>query len=120
MRGASFVEAADYAVAYARQHKLVSESGFFNPARREGLKLAFLEACDQVPEPIDWYVQAVSSAMGVYGAFKGAKNSTTLVACINSRVYCACNRKAVRRWRAHFSREANQFGRNFWWRGRQA
>jgi threonine synthase len=73
MRDASFVEASEYAGAYARQHRLASESGFFNPGRREGLKLAFLEASEQVPQPIDWYVQAVSSAMGVYGAYKGAK-----------------------------------------------
>ncbi len=73
MRDASFVEAAAYAGTYARQHGLVSENGFFNPGRREGLKLAFLEASEQVQRPIDWYVQAVSSAMGVYGAFKGAK-----------------------------------------------
>lgn len=72
MRDASFVDAASYAGNYARQHGLVSESGFFNPGRREGLKLAFLEASEQVPQPIDWYVQAVSSAMGVYGAYKGA------------------------------------------------
>jgi threonine synthase len=73
MRDASFVEAAAYAGIYARTHGLVSENGFFNPGRREGLKLAFLEASEQVPQPIDWYVQAVSSAMGVYGAYKGAK-----------------------------------------------
>lgn len=73
LRGASFVQAAEYAGQYAREHGLVSEAGFFNPGRREGLKLAFLEACDQVPGPIDWYVQAVSSAMGVYGAYKGAR-----------------------------------------------
>jgi threonine synthase len=73
MRDASFVEAATYAGTYARQHELVSESGFFNPARREGLKLAFLESSEQVPQSIDWYVQAVSSAMGVYGAYKGAR-----------------------------------------------
>lgn len=73
MRDASFVEAADYAVSYGRQYGLVSERGFFNPGRREGLKLAFLEATDQVERPMDWYVQAVSSAMGVYGAYKGAK-----------------------------------------------
>src|SRR5256886_15862678 len=73
MRDASFVDAATYAGSYARQHGLVSESGFFNPGRREGLKLAFLEAAEQVPRPIDWYVQAVSSAMGVYGVYKGAK-----------------------------------------------
>jgi len=73
LRQASFVQAADYASHYAREHQLVSETGFFNPGRREGLKLAFLEACDQVPAAIDWYVQAVSSAMGVYGAYKGAR-----------------------------------------------
>lgn len=78
MRDATFVEAAEYAGVYARKHGLTSESGFFNPGRREGLKLAFLEACDQISEPIDWYVQAVSSAMGVYGAYKGAKELLAL------------------------------------------
>jgi threonine synthase len=73
LRDATFVEAAEYAGVYARQHALTSESGFFNPGRREGLKLAFLEACDQIAQPIDWYVQAVSSAMGVYGSYKGAR-----------------------------------------------
>lgn len=73
MRDMSFVESAAFASIYARNHGLASESGFFNPGRREGLKLSFLEASEQVEPPIDWYVQAVSSAMGVYGAFKGAK-----------------------------------------------
>jgi threonine synthase len=73
LKGATFVEAFDAAREYANAHGLVSERGFFNPGRREGLKLAWLEAADQVPRPIDWYVQAVSSAMGVYGVFKGAK-----------------------------------------------
>ena len=73
MRDASFVDAFNYAGTYAAEHKLISERGFFNLGRREGLKLAYLEACDQVPGPIDWYVQAVSSAMGVYGTYKGAK-----------------------------------------------
>jgi threonine synthase len=71
--GATFVEAFDAAGEFARRHGLVSERGFFNPGRREGLKLAWLEAAEQVPGPIDWYVQAVSSAMGVYGVFKGAR-----------------------------------------------
>ena len=73
LRNATFVEAAEYAGVYARQHGLTSEGGFFNPARREGLKLAFLEACDQIEQTIDYYVQAISSAMGVYGTYKGAK-----------------------------------------------
>ena len=72
MRDASFVEAFEFAGKYARQHGLISERGFFNLGRREGLKLAFLEASEQVEQPIDWYVQAVSSAMGVYGCYKGA------------------------------------------------
>jgi threonine synthase len=72
LRDASFVEAFEAAGDFANRHGLVSERGFFNPGRREGLKLAWLEAAEQVPEAIDWYVQAVSSAMGVYGVFKGA------------------------------------------------
>ena len=78
LRDATFVEAAEYAATYARQHGLASEGGFFNAGRREGLKLAFLEACEQVDRPIDWYVQAVSSAMGVFGTFKGAKELLAL------------------------------------------
>jgi len=73
LRDATFVEAGECATLYARRHQLVPEGGFFNPGRREGLKLAFLEACDQINRPIEWYVQAVSSAMGVYGTFKGAR-----------------------------------------------
>jgi threonine synthase len=73
LRDASFVDAFNAAGIFAARHGLVSERGFFNPGRREGLKLAFLEAAEQVPGPIDWYVQAVSSAMGVYGAYKGAR-----------------------------------------------
>jgi threonine synthase len=73
LRHATFVDAFNVAGAFAAKHQLVSERGFFNPGRREGLKLAFLEAAEQVPGPIDWYVQAVSSAMGVYGAYKGAR-----------------------------------------------
>ena len=72
-RDATFVEAFDAARQHAIANGLTSERGFFNPGRREGLKLAWLEAVDQVPRPIDWYVQAVSSAMGVYGVSKGAE-----------------------------------------------
>jgi threonine synthase len=73
LRGATFVEAFQCAVAYAARHGLVSERGFFNPGRREGLKLAFLEAAEQIEAPVDWYVQAVSSAMGVWGCYMGAR-----------------------------------------------
>ena len=72
LRDATFVEAFDAARDYAIAHGLTSERGFFNPGRREGLKVAWLEAAEQVPRPIDWYVQAVSSAMGVYGVHRAA------------------------------------------------
>jgi threonine synthase len=72
MEDATFVEAFNTAGEFATRHDLVSERGFFNPGRREGLKLAWLEAAEQVGRPIDWYVQAISSAMGVYGVYKGA------------------------------------------------
>jgi threonine synthase len=73
LRDASFVDAFKCAGTFAHMRGLTPERGFFNPARREGLKLAFLEAAEQVPRPIDWYVQAASSAMGIYGTFKGAR-----------------------------------------------
>jgi len=78
LRGSTFVEAFAEAVEFARRPGVVSERGFFNPARREGLKTAFMEATEQVPRPINWYVQAVSSAMGVYGTYKGAKELLAL------------------------------------------
>lgn len=78
LRDASFVDAFNFAGVYARENNVVSERGFFNVGRREGLKLAFLEACEQISTPIDWYFQATSSAMGVYGAYKGALELTAL------------------------------------------
>lgn len=73
LRDATFVEAFEAARRHAEDHGFTSERGFFNLGRREGLKLAFLEAVEQIPRPIDWYVQAVSSAMGVVGTYKGAR-----------------------------------------------
>jgi threonine synthase len=72
LEGQDFTDAFNYAKGYAQEHGLPFEGGFFNPARREGLKMAYFEAVEQVPHPIDWYVQASSSAMGVYGTAKGA------------------------------------------------
>ncbi len=73
MRDATFVEACEEAKAYANRKGLVAERGFFNPGRREGLKTALLECLQQVPQTVDWYVQAISSAMGVYGCYKGCR-----------------------------------------------
>src|SRR5262249_17858852 len=44
LRGATFVEAFDAARDFALSRGITPERGFFNPGRREGLKLAWLEA----------------------------------------------------------------------------
>ncbi len=88
------------AADFAKSQGLISERGFFNPGRREGLKLAFLEAAEQVPPPINWYVQAVSSAMGVYMAtYRGAAHANyfTWDASRSFPGY-VCNRKPVPPW----------------------
>lgn len=73
LRGASFVEAGDFALRYANLNGLTGEAGFFNLGRREGLKTIWYEIFEQANEEFDWYIQAVSSAMGVYGVYKAAK-----------------------------------------------
>jgi threonine synthase len=72
---ATFAEAHECAKAFSAQShgEVTGERGFFNPGRREGLKLAFLEGVLQMPESPHWYFQAVSSGMGVYGAWRGAQ-----------------------------------------------
>jgi threonine synthase len=70
--GMDFSDAFKHARDLAHARGLPFEGGFFNPARREGLKTAYFEAVDQIPGDIDWYFQASSSAMGVNGTAKGA------------------------------------------------
>ncbi|AHH94702.1 threonine synthase [Kutzneria albida] len=68
----TFVQAGIAGQQYAKAHGLQWEAGFFNPARRDGLKTAFLEAALELGEGPGMYVQAISSAMGVVGAAKAA------------------------------------------------
>lgn len=70
--GSDFVSAGETAKRFAATAGVVWEGGFFNPSRREGLKLAYLEAFDQMPAPPRYVFQAVSSGMGLLGAYKGA------------------------------------------------
>lgn len=78
LHGASFAEAFVVAAQHAKTHGCTSERGFFNLGRREGLKLCWFEAIEQSGGSFDWYVQAVSSAMGVYGVYKAAKEFVEL------------------------------------------
>lgn len=74
----SFVAAGKAAQEFAARTGLPFESGFFNPARREGLKLAYLEAVDQMPVEPSVVIQAISSGMGIYGAHKGFREYLVL------------------------------------------
>ena len=73
LKGATFVEAFDFSRQAGPAAGRIMERGFFNPARRAALKLAFFEAAEQIPGPIDWYFQATSSGMGVFGTWMGAR-----------------------------------------------
>ncbi len=73
LEGKDFTDAFNHARDLAHARGLPFEGGFFNVARREGLKMAYFEAVDQIPAEIDWYFQASSSAMGVNGTAKGAR-----------------------------------------------
>ncbi len=105
VRDGTFVEAHECARAFAQMTPSVTgERGFFNPGRREGLKLAFLEGVLDMPESPDWYFQAVSSGMGVWGAWRGAQQLYGMgllqrlprLACVQQAT-CA---PMVRSWRA--------------------
>lgn len=72
LRGGTFEEASAVSAAYAKQIGIYPDAGYFNPGKREGAKLAYFEATDQIETPIDWYVQATSSGLGVDGTYKGA------------------------------------------------
>lgn len=67
-----FAMAGPAAQRFAAEQGITWEGGFFNFARREGLKLAYLEAYDAIPETPDYVFQAVSSGMGLLGGYKGA------------------------------------------------
>ncbi len=69
---APFVEAGIAAKRFAGENGILEEPGFFSVARREGLKLAYLEAYDEMPEAPAFVFQAISSGMGLLGAYKGA------------------------------------------------
>ncbi len=63
---------------FSEKNGIVWEGGFFNPARRDGLKLAYAEAVVQSNLCFDSYFQSVSSGMGILGTFKGANELVEL------------------------------------------
>jgi threonine synthase len=66
----SYADAMRASREFADAHGIFAEGGFFNWARREGLKLAYLEAFDEMPVQPDVVVQAISSGMGIMAARK--------------------------------------------------
>jgi len=68
-----YSDARQAAAAYAAEKGIHAEGGFFNYARREGIKTAYLEAFDSIPEQVDVVFQAISSGMGLLAAYKGSQ-----------------------------------------------
>lgn len=75
IKNVDFVKAAEISQKFATKNNLLYEGGFYDPARREGLKLLTLEAYAQIKDrkmvQPDYIFQAVSSAMGIWGINKG-------------------------------------------------
>jgi len=71
----------------------VPEGGFFNLGRREGAKLAYLEAFDDVQRMggrVDIVVQAVASGLGIVAAARAAEQSVAVRSWGKGpRLYCA-------------------------------
>ncbi|MDA8309919.1 MAG: pyridoxal-phosphate dependent enzyme [Actinomycetota bacterium] len=75
-----YVEAGNRSRAEIRPDE-VSEGGFFNLGRREGAKLAYLEAFDDVARAggrIDTVVQAVASGLGIVAAARAVEQSAAV------------------------------------------
>lgn len=77
-----FVETGNIAKAYAKRHGLTTDGGFYNPYRREGLKTAYLEAIEQFViengSSPDYFIQAISSGMGVIAAHSAFRQALQL------------------------------------------
>jgi threonine synthase len=74
----SYADAMRAAREFAAERGIFAEGGFFNWARREGLKLAYLEAFDEMTTEPDVVVQAISSGMGIMAARKAASEYISL------------------------------------------
>ncbi|MFE2294819.1 pyridoxal-phosphate dependent enzyme [Streptomyces sp. NPDC059452] len=68
----TFVGAGAIAQKFAEDNGYFWEGGFFNYARREGLKMSYIEAYQQMPSAPTHVFQAISSGMGLLGGYKGA------------------------------------------------
>jgi threonine synthase len=72
-----FVQAGRVAQEFAKDQGIPFEGGFFNVARREGLKTAYQEAFLAGCSP-DYVFQAISSGMGLYGGIRGGRELVAL------------------------------------------
>lgn len=70
MVNGTYWEAIKHSSDYASSHRLVSEGGFGNPCRIEGVKTFAFEVAEYGLEP-DYYVQAIGSGVGPCAFHKG-------------------------------------------------
>lgn len=72
LEGATVNEGIAFAKDWNAKNGLQPEGGLYNLGRREGLKLPFFEAVDELDTAFDVYIQGISTAIGVYSTFKAA------------------------------------------------
>ncbi len=72
LKNGTFVDAHKAARWFSQKSGDTAERGFFFFGKREALKVAYMEAVEQVPKPIEYYFQGISSAMGVYSTWQAA------------------------------------------------
>jgi threonine synthase len=78
LEGATVNEGIAFAKEWNAKHGLQPEGGLYNLGRREGLKLPFFEAVDELETSFDVYLQGISTAIGVYATYKAATQYMSL------------------------------------------
>ena len=67
-------ECIGHARKMASEMGILTEGGFSNYARREGLKLLGLELILDWGQPYDWYVQPIAGGIGIYSLYKAYRD----------------------------------------------
>lgn len=95
-------ECIGYAKKLAGEMGIMTEGGFSNYARREGLKLLGLELILDWGQPYDWYVQPVAGGIGIYSLFKAYSDLGRAAECPRMLgVQAAICAPMVNAWRAN-------------------
>jgi len=103
-------ECIGYAKQLASEKNILTEGGFNNYARREGLKLLGLELILDWEEEYDWYVQPVAGGIGIYSLYKAYSDLGREAECPRMLgVQASICAPMVNAWRANSATLEEQF-----------